>query len=567
MKFLSPQLTYLLTERQLRRNVLALIKLLAVLFAIIAVYAVGFHFVMARFEGQEHSWLTGVYWTLTVMSTLGFGDITFYSDAGRVFSILVLVTGIVMMLIVLPFAFIRFFYAPWLEAQIRLRAPRAVPKDQADHVIICSQGPVSRGLVERLRSLKIPHFLLEPDLTEAANLHADGVSVVTGDLESKSTYEALRASSARMVIANREDTTNSNIILTVRAVSATVPITCFAEDWHSIDVLDLSGATHVLPLKHRLGEHLASHLAGGSSKVHVIGSFRDVLIAEFPVHGTQLAGRSIRQSALRNQVGVSIVACWECGRVVPTGPDKVLADNSVPVVVGTREQLDALEALPVVGDANESAVVVIGAGKVGRAAIQALRERGVRVHLIEKNPSVLDSKEVLADRVIVGDASSREVLTEAGISEAPSVLLTTNNDAINIFLTVYCRRLNPKLRIVCRVTHERNVDSINRAGADFVLSYTSIGVQYVLGLIQKRELVMLGEDIELFAVEVPRLLDRTALSRSRIGELTGLTVISLDGPDGVITSPPPSTKLKAGTQMVVLGTPEQMEAFARQFES
>ena len=41
-------------------------------------------------EGQAHSWLTGLYWTLTVMSTLGFGDITFHSDLGRAFSIVVL---------------------------------------------------------------------------------------------------------------------------------------------------------------------------------------------------------------------------------------------------------------------------------------------------------------------------------------------------------------------------------------------------------------------------------------------------------------------------------------------
>lgn len=566
MKFLGPQLTYLLTERQMRRNVFALLKLLALLAAIVVVYAVGFHFMMAHYEGQEHSWITGLYWTLTVMSTLGFGDITFHTDAGRVFSLLVLVTGIVMLMIVLPFAFIRFFYAPWLEAQIRLQAPRAVPGDTTRHVIVCGYGAVGRGLADKLRTLKIPYFVVEPDPTEAANLHGDGIAVVTGDVESKTTYDALRVAAARMVVANHNDAVNSNITLTVRASSPSVPVTCLAESWDSVDVLELSGADHVLPLKHRLGEHLASHVAGGSTKVHVIGSFRDILIAEFPVHGTPLVGLSIRESALRSKAGVSVVACWEGGRVVPAGPDKVLADNTVPVVVGTREQLDALEALAE-GGVNVHPVVVIGAGKVGRAAVRALRNRGVQVHLVERNAEILRGKAALADRVLVGDAANRDVLAEAGISEAPSVLLTTNDDATNIFLTVYCRRLNPNLRIVCRVTHERNVDSITRAGADFVLSDTTLAVQHLLGLIQDRELVMLGEDIELFAVTVPRSLDGVALAHSRIGELTGLTVISLEGPDGVITSPPPSTLLVGGTQMVVLGTAEQMQGFASRFEA
>jgi hypothetical protein len=46
-------------------------------------------------EGRYHSWITGLYWTLPVMTTLGFGDITFASDIGRLFSIIVLLSGIV----------------------------------------------------------------------------------------------------------------------------------------------------------------------------------------------------------------------------------------------------------------------------------------------------------------------------------------------------------------------------------------------------------------------------------------------------------------------------------------
>jgi hypothetical protein len=49
---------------------------------LVVVYTVIFHFLMLR-EGQRYSWITGAYWTLTVMSTLGFGDITFPSAACR----------------------------------------------------------------------------------------------------------------------------------------------------------------------------------------------------------------------------------------------------------------------------------------------------------------------------------------------------------------------------------------------------------------------------------------------------------------------------------------------------
>ena len=116
IKVLASQISYFLNENQHRRNVRALLQYVLFVLAVIAVFTVLFHVIMAYGEGREFSWLTGLYWTLTVMSTLGFGDITFHSDLGRAFTIVVLLAGIVLLLIMLPFAFIRFFYAPWIEA-------------------------------------------------------------------------------------------------------------------------------------------------------------------------------------------------------------------------------------------------------------------------------------------------------------------------------------------------------------------------------------------------------------------------------------------------------------------
>ena len=98
----------------MKKNLRSLSKFLVVIAAAITIYSILFHFIM-EYEGRQFSWITGFYWTLTVMSTLGFGDITFVSDIGRAFSIIVLLSGIVFLLIMLPFTFIRFFYAPWLE--------------------------------------------------------------------------------------------------------------------------------------------------------------------------------------------------------------------------------------------------------------------------------------------------------------------------------------------------------------------------------------------------------------------------------------------------------------------
>jgi Trk K+ transport system NAD-binding subunit len=158
----------------------------------------------------------------------------------------------------------------------------------------------------------------------------------------------------------------------------------------------------------------------------------------------------------------------------------VLSDWSVPVVVGTSEQIAELNQLVELFDVNNNPILIIGGGKVGQAATVALKRKGVPVHLVEHDAAIAKASEAIADRVFVGEAADREVLERAGLASAPSVLLTTNDDAINIYLCIYCRRLNPELRIVSRATHERNVEAIHRAGADFVLSYSSLGRESAL---------------------------------------------------------------------------------------
>ena len=114
MKLLLTLLPALLTQTTGRRNQRIVIGFLLFTTVLVALFSIVFHQIMA-YEGRDYSYITGVYWTLTVMSTLGFGDITFTSDIGKLFSIIVLVSGIILIMIVMPFTFIRFVYQPWIE--------------------------------------------------------------------------------------------------------------------------------------------------------------------------------------------------------------------------------------------------------------------------------------------------------------------------------------------------------------------------------------------------------------------------------------------------------------------
>ncbi len=552
-------------DRRVRRNVWALLKAVLFIVAVVVVFSILFHLIMVYVEGRESTLFLGLYWTLTTMSTVGYGDIVFESDLGRLFSIVVLMAGIVLFLVVLPFTFIRFFYAPWLEAQIRKRTPRQVPPSTRGHVIISTYDEIAETVIERLERERIPYFVIETDQETASAHYFAGVSVVMGAFDDKSTYEGLRVDQARMVFANAADPVNTNIALTVREVSETVLVVAIAHEESAVDILELSGASRVLPLNRWLGEQLANRVNAAHTHLHEIGRYKDLLIAELPVHHTPLVGKTIRETQLRENTGVSIVGVWQRGRLLPALPDQRLTEASVPMLVGTEAQLEELNFIFGIYDVNENPVLVIGGGTVGAAAARALRRKEIPVHLIDRDPVHTEQLGAVCQKVFTGEATDPEVLAQAGVREAPSVLLTVSDDAMNIYLASLCRRLNPNLRIVSRIAHERNIEAIHRAGADFVLGTGSLGVEAIFSILKGRELITLGEGIDLFSIPLPRVLSGKTLAESAIGAQTGLNVVAVHQNGEFITSPPASTVLKPGSELLMLGDADQRRHFADLF--
>jgi len=551
-------------QRNIGLNLQALLRTLIILAVFVGLFSVLFHVLMA-WEGQEHSWLTGVYWTLTTMSTLGFGDITFQSDLGRAFSLVVLLSGLVLLMIVLPFAFIRYFYAPWIEAQVHSKTPREVPPEMQGHVIICNYDAIARELIHRLEVRGFEYVVIEPDPAKALAYTSDGVTVVRGTATAAETLAAVGAERARLVVVNVADATNSNITLALREHAPDIPIATFVDDIDALDVLEMSGADHVVALKHRMGEHLAAHALVGAETAHRVGSIGSLIIAEFSTQFTEFAGRTIQESGLRATTGLNVVGVWERSQIQPASPNRKLGNDDVIVVVGTEEQMDVLDEDILVPEPSSDPILLIGGGRVGHAAAEALTAQGQVVHVIEQDETLAASLEPVTDRVVIGNAANLDVMLDAGIRDTPSVLLSTHDDATNIFLAVYARRLNPGCRIVSRVTHEFNLDAVHRAGANFVLSESSLGAQVMVRVLLRGELIAIGENVEIFSVRLPDSLHAVPLAESGIGSKTGLQVVGLERNGKTLGTPSKDTRLVSGMDLLLMGTREQRQKFRELF--
>lgn len=562
MKYLPSQLYHFLRHRPSRVSFLNLARFLLLVIGLITLYSVTFHYIMA-YEGQKHSWVTGFYWTLTVMSTLGFGDITFQSDLGRVFSSLVLVSGVLFLLILLPFTFIEFFYAPWMRLQAEKRAPTSLPPRTAGHIILTSLDPVTQALIERLAQYHYDYVLLVADLAEALRLHDLGYRVVRGYLDDPQTYRLVAADRARLIASTANDMLNTNIAFTVREISETAPIMTTANFRASVDILELAGSTHVLQLGNMLGQALARRVHGGAVPAHVIGHFEELLFAEAAVGETALAGQTLRESRLREEVGVTVLGIWERGQFTNAHPNTALTAGAVLVLAGRAADIERFNQRYAPPATDPDPVVIIGGGRVGRAVGRELDARGIDYRIVERTPERIraDNKA----RYVLGDAAELTVLERAGIMQADTVVISTHDDDTNIYLTIYCRRLRPTIRIVSRATLERNVATLHRAGADFVMSYASMGANAILTLLDRSQVLMVAEGLDIFRVPMPQAFAGRTLAELDIRRKTSCTVVAVQNGGAVSLALDPQRPLPTSGDLILIGTVEAEKAFLQRY--
>jgi K+ transport systems, NAD-binding component len=340
-----------------RRRMKTVITLAVVFIGMVALFSTLFHELMAR-EGRSYSWPTSVYWTLTTMTTLGFGDITFESDAGRVFSVVVLLSGSTFLLVMLPFVFIQFVFVPWMNERDRRRAPRSLPMSTTGHLIITQLGPVEIALIERAEKAKVPYVVISDDLEAAGRIHDEGRRVMYGPLDDPATYRNARVERAAMVVATRNDPTNTNIAFTVREIAPDVEILATANASASIDILQIAGADHVLQLGEILGAAMASRTLGIGGTSHVIGEFEGLKIAEAGVVGTDMAGKSLAELALRRRLGVGIIGIWDRGEFSIASGETVLEESMILLLAATEQQLAAFDAEYTVDPADTHRAVI-----------------------------------------------------------------------------------------------------------------------------------------------------------------------------------------------------------------
>lgn len=562
MKFIASQLSYFFQKKSSKRNLKFLLLFIAFLFVLINIFSVLFHVIM-EYEGQHHSWLTGFYWALTVMSTLGFGDITFHTDIGRIFSIVVLLSGIMLLLILFPFIFTQFFYSPWIEAQNKARAPRSLPETTKGHIIFTSFDDITISLIEKFSRYGIDYIIIIDDLKKAIDIYDLGYKVGFGLLDDPETYKKMQVKNASMVFASNTDEINTNIAFTIRELTQNTQIVTTADSRDSVDILQMAGSNLVIEPRKMIGEAFSRRTLGRNASATKIGQFENLIIAEAPAMGTPLIGKNLSELELPSKLGINVIGFWENGDFIEAKSDYIINKSTVLVIVGKQENIDNYNETFIIFEIESKPTLIIGSGRVGSFVAKGLKQRGIDYVMIEKEQKNI----VNPEKTIAGNAADIKVLKKGGIEDSPSVIISTNDADMNIYLTIYCRRLRPDIQIISRANTDKNVSTLKRAGADLVMSYTSLTANAVFNFHKENKILMLSEGFDIFTSKTPARLIGIILKNSKIREKTGCNVIAVKLGNETFVNPDPDTAFKENTILILIGSRESEDNFMNYYFS
>ncbi|MBC7254470.1 MAG: potassium channel protein [Actinobacteria bacterium] len=219
--------------------------------------------------------------------------------------------------------------------------------------------------------------------------------------------------------------------------------------------------------------------------------------------------------------------------------------------------------------------VVCGFGRVGEVVCETLSEAGADFVVIDKDPDRLALAQDKGYLCLEGDATSTEVLLNAGVDRARGVVCALQNDADNLFTTLSARSLNREVTIVTRCVSPDSVDKLIYAGADRVISpYALSGRRMATFLLRPSvfdylDLVAHGVSLD-YRLEELVVEEGSELAGRTIGEMdirvrTGALIVAVRKAAGgeFNTSPDKDTRLDAGDLLIALGTPRDLSNLER----
>ena len=520
----------------------------------ILLFAVLYQNGMRIYEDRPKTLLHSLQIVVETFTTTGFGsDSPWNSPQMNVLVIVMDLFGT--LLIFMAFPVLAF---PLLEDILSTTVPTAAD-DLDDHVVICTYTPRADVLIDELESRDVDYVIVEPDREQATQLYEDDYRVIRADPESTSGLERANITAARALVADVSDQVDASIVLTAREIAEDVLTLSVVEEPDQAAYHRLAGADEVLSPRPLLGQSLAAKVTTSvtSALDDVVEIDDEFEIAEFPIHrGSQLVGRTLTESGIRERAGVNVIGAWFRGEFeTPPDPETTLTNSTVLLATGRETQLEQLRDLTQSGmrPIDRGDTIVVGYGEVGRTVTNALTDAGL--------PYTIVDQEAFEGVDVVGDASDPETLREAGIDDASTVILALPDDTTAEFTALVVRDSSADVEIIARVEESGSIPKMYQAGADYVLALATVtGRMLASRILEDEDVLSLDQQVEVVRTPASELVGQT-LGEARVRSESGCTVVGIERNGDVLSDIGPDIRVEDGDELIIAGTDGGVQRF------
>jgi len=224
-------------------------------------------------------------------------------------------------------------------------------------------------------------------------------------------------------------------------------------------------------------------------------------------------------------------------------------------------------------------IILCGFGRNGRRAALELKNSRKKFLIIEKDDQVLERFPDASKtyNFYMGDATQDEILLDAGIRRAHTIITTLPSDSENVFITLTARTLNPEINIISRASDERVEKKLRRAGANHVVMPDALGGFHMAHIVTKPIIVEFVEMLsgfgksEYMLEEINYYQVRSEYREKTLAELdirkkTGATVFGLKDPSkGILFNPEPNTIFHNDDILILLGKEDALREFKNRY--
>lgn len=217
--------------------------------------------------------------------------------------------------------------------------------------------------------------------------------------------------------------------------------------------------------------------------------------------------------------------------------------------------------------------IVCGYGRLGKEICKELHHAGRTVVVIDPSEAKVEQADLHGHLWVLGDASDEDVLRNAGIERASSLAIASPSDALNTYITISARDLNPNLHILARATDDTAGKRLKKAGANEAVSPYHVGGLRMAALLIRPAVVdfmdvaALGEFPDLFieqlVMEEGSALAGQSLREGNFSANYRVMVLSIKHPEGKQTFlPPADDAVQPGDLVIVAGHRADLDRFA-----